>query len=66
MVQTLGVPAAQPAYGRPMSVEEWEQLHEGEPGEWLADPTSLCCPTARGDREASTPMIDGREWGRKE
>jgi Uma2 family endonuclease len=29
----LDAPSSKPAYGRPMSVEEWEQMAEDEPGE---------------------------------
>jgi Uma2 family endonuclease len=35
MVQSAvaGAPSSEPAYGRPMSVEQWEQMAEDEPGE---------------------------------
>ena len=35
MVQSAisDAPEAEPAYGRPMSIEEWEQMDEDEPGE---------------------------------
>src|SRR5262245_5051141 len=29
----VGAPSFEPAYGRPMSLEEWEQMAEDEPGE---------------------------------
>lgn len=30
---TLDAPSLEPAYGRPMSIEEWEQMDEEDPGE---------------------------------